>query len=208
MTIPADMPESEVVRLLNLGDATLFACVVDRYQRAMLGVASRFATNRAVADEVVQEAWLAVLDGLPRFEGRSSLRTWILTIVANRARTRAGREARTPPISAFGEDDGDTPTVDDGRFNAQGLWAIAPRPWTTDTPEAISASKQALNAVERAIAALPPRQRAVLVLRDVEHVDADEVCRLLDLTEGNQRVVLHRARTAVRDALAAALENP
>jgi RNA polymerase sigma-70 factor (ECF subfamily) len=197
------MPEPEIVKRLVQGDERLFTCVVERYHRVMLGVAGHFTSNRALAEEIVQETWMAVLTGLPRFEGRSSLKGWIFAILANRSRTRASREARSIPTSAMeGDDPGSrVDAVDAARFDGRGMWAVPPRPWEADTPEAVVGNAELLALVQGAIEELPPRQRAVLVLRDVEHVDAEEVCRLLELTEVNQRVLLHRARSAVRAAL-------
>lgn len=205
MAIAVPHPEGDVVARLIAGDEPTFAALIDRHHRAMLGVASTFTTNRALAEEIVQETWMAVLTGLPRFEGRSSLKTWIFHILANRARTRAAREARTVPLSALGEDGANEPIVDAARFDGRGMWAIAPRPWELDTPEAIVDRAESLAIVEAAIDALPARQRAVVLLRDVETLDSEEVCRLLGVTEANQRVLLHRGRAAIRAALEAHL---
>jgi len=204
MSYPEAMPEPEIVQRLVQGDERLFTCVVERYHRVMLGVAGHFTANRALAEEIVQETWMAVITGLPRFEGRSSLKGWIFAILANRSRTRASREARTLPTSAMGDRDNPEArldAVDAARFDGRGMWAQPPRPWEADTPEAVVGNAELLDLVQRAIEELPPRQRAVLVLRDVEHLDSEEACKLLDLSEGNQRVLLHRARSAVRTAL-------
>jgi RNA polymerase sigma-70 factor (ECF subfamily) len=198
------LSQSEIVARLVRGDEQLFTCVVRRYHSLMLGVAGHFTANRALAEEIVQETWMAVLAGLSRFEGRSSLKSWMLAILANRARTRASREARTVPLSA--SDRGDEPdthvdAVDAARFDGRGMWSIPPRPWEAETPEALTGRSEVLALARAAIEDLPPRQRAVLTLRDVEHLEADEVCTLLDLSEVNQRVLLHRARSSVRTAL-------
>lgn len=187
-----------MARLLA-GDEAAFVGLVERHQRAMLGLAATFTRNRALAQEIVQETWMAVLTGLSRFEGRSSLRTWIFRILMNRARTRTAREARTVPFSALGDED--APALDPARFDERGMWSVPPVPWEANTPEAILGRKEILAVLDQAVTALPPRQSAVLVLRDLEHLDSEEVCELLDLTEGNLRVLLHRARTAVRAAL-------
>lgn len=194
--------DQDVIARLLAGDEQTFVTLVARYQRAMLGVASTFTSNRALAEEIVQETWMGVLVGLSRFEGRSSLKTWIFHILANRARTRANREARSVPLSSLGDEaDGGEPIMDAARFDNRGMWAVPPRRWELDTPEAIVSRAETLAQVERAIDALPPRQRAVVLLRDVEHLDPDEVCAMLQLSEANQRVLLHRARAAVRAAL-------
>lgn len=191
--------DADTVARLRQGDEATFSLLVRRHQRALAHVARYYCGSPSVADEVVQETWLAVLEGLARFEGRSSLRTWIFRILANRARTRAVREGRTVPLSSLEGEDG--AAVDPTRFAANGHWNEPPRPWESDTPEAIVARSEAVLGLWSAIDALPPRQRAVVTLRDVEGVTAEEVCALLDVTEANQRVLLHRARSALRTAL-------
>jgi RNA polymerase sigma-70 factor, ECF subfamily len=157
--------------------------------------------SRAVAEDVVQEAWLGVLNGIDRFEGRSSLKTWILRIVANRARTRGERESRSVPLSSLAADD--EPSVDPDRFfppdhpRFPGGWSAPPEPW----PEDALLAEETLEQVRAAIEKLPPRQQEVIVLRDVEGLDADEVSQALDISPGNQRVLLHRARSKVRGEL-------
>lgn len=196
-------PASDLALLDRLlaGDEAAFIDLVGRHQRAMLAVASSFAANPAVAEEVVQETWMVVLTSLDRFERRSSLRTWIFHILANRARTRATREARTTPFSAFDEPDEGGAAVPTSRFDTRGMWNDPPRPWSETGAAGILERAEVRRAIDAAIEALPPRQRAVLVLRDVEGVDADEACGVLELSEANQRVLLHRARAAVRAAL-------
>jgi len=164
--------------------------LVEAYTPGMRRLALTFVRTPAVADDVVQEAWLGVLRGLDRFEGRAALKTWIYRIVANIARTRAVREARSAPFSSFG----DEPSVDPDRF-VGGEWAEPPEPW-----RAVLES-EARTQVDRAIAALPDQQRRVIQLRDIEGWSADEVCNVLELSETNQRVLLHRARSKVRAAL-------
>jgi RNA polymerase sigma-70 factor (ECF subfamily) len=163
--------------------------IVDEYTPGMRRFAMRFVRTQALADDVVQEAWLGVLRGLERFQGRSSLKTWIYQIVANVARTRAAREARTTPI-AF-----DGPSVDRERFLPDGQWVAPIEPW-----QAIVAT-EVRGVIDDAIEALPEQQRLVIQLRDVEGFAADEVCRVLELSDVNQRVLLHRARTTVRKAV-------
>jgi RNA polymerase sigma-70 factor, ECF subfamily len=159
------------------------------------------------AEEVVQDAWLGVLGQLDRFEGRSSLRTWVLRIVANRAKTRAVRERRTVPFSALtgGDPEADEPAVDPDRFlpaghRWAGHWASPPVSWR-EVPEDLLLSRETMAEVERAVSTLPAAQRAVLILRDVDGLSAAEACQLLGLTEGNQRVLLHRGRSKVRATL-------
>lgn len=195
--------DDDIVARLRAGDAAAFTDVVRRHQRAMRGVARYYCGDSPIADEVVQETWLAALEGLARFEGRSSLRTWLFRILANRARTRAVREGRTLPLSALSTDEG--PAVDPTVFAADGHWNVAPRPWEADTPEAIVGRGRAVEGLWRALDALPERQRVVVTLRDVEGLDAEAVCELLGVTEANQRVLLHRGRAALRAALDAHL---
>jgi RNA polymerase sigma-70 factor (ECF subfamily) len=172
----------------------------------MVRLARMFVRDRAVAEEVAQEAWLAALQGLDRFEGRSSLKTWLFRILTNRAKTRAEREARSVPFSALAGAGGeDEPAVDPDRFlgpgeREPGAWASPPRPWET-LPEERLVSQETLGRVGAAIEALPDAQREVIRLRDVEGWSAQEVCDALGITDGNQRVLLHRARSRVRQAL-------
>jgi RNA polymerase sigma-70 factor (ECF subfamily) len=192
--------ERELLAALREGDERAFAALVDRNGAAMLRVARLYVRDRGVAEEVVQEAWLGVLKGIERFEGRSSLRTWLLRIVANVARTRGVREARTMPFSAL---EGG-PSVPAERFRGPedrwaGHWATPPVQWGRPEHELLSAETRAL--VRAAIDALPDNQRRVISLRDVEGWSADEVCNVLGLSETNQRVLLHRARTNVQAAL-------
>jgi RNA polymerase sigma-70 factor (ECF subfamily) len=193
--------DRELLARLRAGDEAAFMTLVDRYGALMLRVALMHVRSRAVADEVVQEAWLGVIRGLDRFEGRSSLKTWILRIVANLARTRGVREQRSVPLSALE----DEPSVDPGRFRPPddrypGGWAVPPHAWAR-LPEESLVAEETLRLVREAIDRLPARQQEVITLRDVEGWDSDEVCAALDLTEGNQRVLLHRARSKVREEL-------
>lgn len=170
----------------------------------MVRVALGFVPSRAVAEEVAQDTWLAVIKGLPSFEGRSSLKTWIFTILVNQARTRGRREHRSVPFSSVGGDDGDAgPTVDPDRFLSDGQWvghwSHPPTPFDTTGGRLEDAETRAV--VEQAVAALPANQQRVVWLRDVEGWTAAEVCDALELTEANQRVLLHRGRAKVRAAL-------
>jgi RNA polymerase sigma-70 factor (ECF subfamily) len=187
---------------LRAGDEGAFATLVDEYHGTLVRLALVFVSSRAVAEEVVQETWLGVLNGLGEFEGRSSLKTWIFRILTNRAKTRGVREGRSVPFSALGDGDDDRePAVDPSRFNSSGRWASPPRRWERDTPERLAMQQQAVHELKDAIDELPPNQRAVLVLRDVDGVGSDEVCNILEISETNQRVLLHRARSRLRSVL-------
>jgi RNA polymerase sigma-70 factor (ECF subfamily) len=196
----------ELLARLRRGDEAAFTQLVERLHSPMLRVAMIHVGNRAVAEEVAQDAWVGVLAQLDRFEGRSSLRTWVLRIVANRARTRAVRERRTLPFSSLDSTaEPGRPAVEPERFlpaghRWAGHWASPPRSWG-DVPEERLLSAETRAEVGRAVELLPPAQRAVITLRDVEGMTAAETCELLELTEGNQRVLLHRARSRVRRAL-------
>jgi RNA polymerase sigma-70 factor (ECF subfamily) len=199
--------ERELLEALRRGDEAAFVRLVETLHGSMLRLAMLHVGDRAVAEEVVQEAWLGVLQQLDRFEGRSSLKTWVLRITSNRAKTRAVRERRTVPFSALagGNLEADEPAVEPDRFlpaghRWAGHWASAPASWR-EVPEELLLSQETMAEVERAVATLPAAQRAVLVLRDVEGLSAAEACQLLGLTEGNQRVLLHRARSKVRATL-------
>ena len=200
------LDDVQLVRSLRDGDEAVFALLTREYHHSLLRVARIYVSSRAVAEEVVQETWLAVLDGIDRFEGRSSLKTWIFQILSNRAKTRAVRERRSAPFSSLaGEDDAGDAVLDAERFHPpghrwSGHWAAAPLDWRT-LPEERVLGRETLAHVREAIAELPPRQAQVLVLRDVEGWDSDEVCAALGLTDGNQRILLHRARGRVRAAL-------
>jgi RNA polymerase sigma-70 factor (ECF subfamily) len=203
-TIFAPAPDSDagLVRALRAGDEAAFAELVDRYGASMLRLATMYVSSRAVAEEVVQEAWLAVLTGIDRFEERSSLKTWIFRILSNKAKTRAEREGRTVPFSSLGDPDPDEPAVDPDRFvdtgvPGRGPWATPPRALDR-IPEERLLAREAKERIVAAIMALPPAQRAVITLRDVDGLSAEEACEVLGLSEGNQRVLLHRARSKVR----------
>jgi RNA polymerase sigma-70 factor, ECF subfamily len=193
-------PDAELLAGLRRGEEAAFMALVDRYGPMMLRVALGHVRSRAVAEEVVQEAWLGVLNSLPRFEGRALLRTWLLRILVNRARTRGAREARSLPFSAF-----DEPAVDPERFQGAdgrhpGGWAAFPTDWAS-LPEERLLAREAVMLIDGAIRELPARQQEVIVLRDVEGWSAEEVCEALELSQANQRVLLHRARSRVRGAL-------
>jgi len=194
--------DAQLVDGLRARDEAAFASLVRMYGAGMLRVARMYVSSRAVAEEVVQEAWLGVLSGIDRFEGRSSLKTWLFRIVANTAKSRGVREARSAPFSSLGDDEA---SVSPDRFlgageRFPGHWAVPPDSWA-GVPEDRLLAAETLALIARTIERLPPSQRAVLTLRDLEGLSADEVCNALDLTETNGRVLLHRARAKVRAAL-------
>jgi RNA polymerase sigma-70 factor (ECF subfamily) len=197
--------DADLVALLRAGDEEAISQLVERWSPTMLRVARSFVDSPQSAEDVVQEAWLGMLSGLARFEGRSSLRTWTFTILVNRARTRGAREARTipqPPLGTRGEPNADDWFPGPGGESAQTWFSIdvASR-WDT-APESAVLSREALLQLDRAVSALPSRQRQVVTMRDVIGMSAEEVCAALGVSAANQRVLLHRARVALRTALA------
>lgn len=214
MTLDAERPEAprqteadrRLVAALQDGDEAAFRQLIDMYHAPMLRLARSFVSDRAVAEEVVQEAWLGVIRGIARFEGRSSLKTWLFRILTNTAKKRGVRERRTVPFSALaapGEDEDGV--VDADRFLPAdhmwaGHWAAAPGSWGSAPEERLLAG-EARAVIEAAIAKLPDVQQQVITLRDVQGWTSEEVCELLEISEGNQRVLLHRGRAKVRNAL-------
>ena len=188
---------------LRTGEEAAFETLVDRYDHSLRRVARTFVRTSAAADDVVQETWLAVIRGLDAFEGRSSLSTWVFRILVNRARTRATRDARSVPFSALDPDD--QPAVDPDAFGADGRWRSAPLRLDSD-PEARLLSEELRGQLLAIIETLAPAQRAVITLRDLAGLDAAEVCSLLKISDANQRVLLHRARSHVRTAVAPLVE--
>ncbi len=201
LTVALEQEEKGFVTRLQNRDPAAFRAALRRYHPAMVRLASAFVPSRSVAEEVAQETWLAVLEGFDRFEGRSSFRTWLFRILGNRARTRGSRERRMVPLTSLEDDLDPAPAVEPQRFLASGRWATPPRDPRTATPEALLIDAETRRAIEASIEALPSGQRAVITLRDLEGLDAAEVCAILDLSEANQRVILHRARARVRTAL-------
>jgi RNA polymerase sigma-70 factor, ECF subfamily len=201
--------DHELVQRLREGDESAFVELIDRYGATMVRVAQMYVRDRATAEEVVQETWLAVLNGIDRFEERSSLKTWLFRILTNRAKTRGEREGRVVPFSSLvgAQAEGEDPSVDPDRFlgpdspNA-GAWAAPPRAWPQD--EVLG--RETLAVIEMAIEKLPEAQREVIRLRDVEGWSPMEVSDALEITDGNQRVLLHRARSKVRAAVEAYLD--
>jgi RNA polymerase sigma-70 factor (ECF subfamily) len=205
MTAAVEYEEHELCAALRRGDEAAFMALVERYHLPLRRLALTYVRNQAIADEVVQDTWLGVVRGIQTFEGRSSLKTWIYRILTNTAQTRGARESRSVPVSALGlEDEG--PSVDPDRFFDEhheawgGHWASPPSRWD-EVPEEYVLGREVLDLVSATIEELPHLQRRVIVLRDVEGWTPEEVCELLDITEGNQRVLLHRARSKVRRAL-------
>ena len=205
MAVQPSVEERRLVDALRAGDESAFTMLVREYGPSMLRVARMFVSSRAVAEEVVQEAWVGVLNGIARFEGRSSLKTWIFRILTNTAKTRAVREGRSIPFSALAAEDEEAGGVDPDRFLGDdsrfpGHWAAPPQRWEA-APEGRLLAAETLELLEREIAKLPPNQAIVVTMRDVEGFDAEEVRNALDISETNQRVLLHRARAKLRRAL-------
>lgn len=202
----AAQDDAALLHALCAGDEGAFALLVTKYHPALIRIATLYVADVATAEEVAQETWLAVLRGLAKFEGRSSLETWIFRILANRARTRGRRDRRMVPFAALVDAklDRQETTVDPSCFRAEGdpypgHWVSYPPAWTGPEERALAQETRAY--LDAAIAQLPPAQRAVLVLRDVHGLAAHEVCQILDLSTANQRVLLHRARAKMRRAL-------
>jgi RNA polymerase sigma-70 factor (ECF subfamily) len=204
----SDADDKALIAALIQRDEAAFVGLVERYQGSLLRLALVYAGSRAVAEEIVQETWLGVLQGIERFQNRSSFKTWLFRILVNRARTRAEREGRTVPFSALGDGamESAQPAVAADRFVSPGEpqwvdhWAVPPTAWGS-SPEELLLMRETLDLVEVAIAALPPAQCEAITLRDVEGWSAEEVCNVLGISETNQRVLLHRARSRVRGAL-------
>ncbi len=204
---PADdvsYTDADLVALLRAGDEAAMSQLVDQWSPAMFRVARSFVDSRQSAEDVVQEAWLGMLSGLARFEGRSSLRTWTFTILVNRARTRGAREARTlpqPPLATQTEQGADDWFADLGHEAAR-TWSSIDVTSRWDTvPESAVLSREVLLQLDRALSALPPRQRRVVTMRDACGMSTEEVCTVLGISAANQRVLLHRARAILRTAL-------
>ncbi|MEP6987764.1 MAG: sigma-70 family RNA polymerase sigma factor [Chloroflexota bacterium] len=201
----AALPDPELIARLQAGDENTFTQLVDHYNASMVRIAAIYVNEFAIAEEVVQDTWIAVLKGLDRFEGRSSFKTWIFTILSNRAKTRATRESRFVPL-----DTSDEPDDQEGsghiHFIAAGPnaggWAddSIPHLWES-VPEAQLLGQETRSIIFHTIESLSPNQQQVIRLRDVDGFSAEEVCNMLQLSESNQRVLLHRARERVRQAL-------
>jgi RNA polymerase sigma-70 factor (ECF subfamily) len=193
--------DAELLDRLRAGDEQAFVILVRRHHAAMVRLASSFVPSAAVAEEVVQDTWVGVLRGIGAFEGRASLRTWLFRILVNRARTAGARERRSV---AVGDAD---PAVDPARFDETGHWLSPPEHWVDEADDRLYSAKMA-NRVRSAIEDLPARQREVVTLRDVEGLSSDEVCSVLDISEGNQRVLLHRGRSRLRQVIETEFGRP
>ncbi len=206
--------EREWVQALRQGNETAFGSLIERYHNRLIRLAQSFVKSQAVAEEVVQDTWLAVLQSIERFEGRSSLKTWIFRILINIAKSRGRREKRYMPFISE-----DTGTGGEITFSHEfNLYSTDTSPrnqgnsplttWDDKTPERLLESKEILAQIEKAIQALPSHQRQVIILRDIEGVDSHDICQILNISATNQRVLLHRARTKVRRTLHSYLRGP
>ena len=198
----ACVSDDDLLRRLRSGDESAFEELVDAYHSSLVRLAQTFVASRAVAEEVAQDTWLAVLKGIDRFQARSSLKTWIFRILANRARSTGAREQRTTPV-----DTSDEASVDRRRFDAGGAWSDPPAHWSDEVVDRL-ASGPLVARVRAAVSELPESQRAVVTLRDLEGLSSKEVCEVLEISEANQRVLLHRGRARVRALLEAELAKP
>jgi RNA polymerase sigma-70 factor, ECF subfamily len=198
--------DAELVDRLRNGDEAAFVGLIDAYSAPLLRLAVAYVQSPGVAEEVVQDTWMAVVTGIGRFEGRSSVKTWLFQILTNKAKTRALRERRTIPFSEFDVDGGGEPAVDPDRFlpashpQWPNHWATPPQPWSMG-PEGTALDRETLAVLRRALEDLPRAQKLVVALRDVHGWPAAEVCTVLDLSEANQRVLLHRGRSRLRAVL-------
>lgn len=195
-----DDRDAELVARLRAGEEQAFVALAARHHAAMLRLARTYVASQAIAEEVVQDTWLAVLRGLDGFAGRSSFRTWLLAILVNRARSTGVREHRSVAVGDAG------PVVDRSRFDASGAWMSPPQHWVEDSDDRMLAQGLA-ERIQRVLHELPERQREVVMLRDVDGLSGREVCEVLQISEANQRVLLHRGRSHLRSALEAELER-
>jgi RNA polymerase sigma-70 factor (ECF subfamily) len=198
---PAAASDEQIVAALRAGDERVFRELFERSYPMMKRVARGYVSSDAVAEEVIQDTWMAIVTGIERFEGRSALRTWMFSILTNQAKTHSARERRALPFSSVAPADVEEPAVDPDRFQKDdeawpGHWATPPRPW--QKPERRLLSLEAREQLRDALAQLPERQRLIVVLRDIEGLSAEEVCSLLKVSQENQRVLLHRGRSRMR----------
>lgn len=195
-------PDADLVSRLQSGDGAAFVELVDRYHTPLLRLARTFVANQAVAEEVVQDVWLGVVRGIERFEGRSSLKTWLFRIMVNRARSTGVREHRETPVDLSVSE----PAVSPDRFDRRGQWAEPPAAWAEEAEDRLAA-KALAGRITGLLERLPEAQRQVVVMRDVEGLASAEVCSVLGISEGNQRVLLHRGRSRLRGMLEAERGN-
>jgi RNA polymerase sigma-70 factor (ECF subfamily) len=198
LAAPERSDDGALVERLRAGDEQAFAALVDGWSGWMLRLAREHVATASAAEEVVQDTWLAVLQGLDRFRGEAALRTWVYRILVNQAKRRGVRDRRTVPFASLAPED-EGPTVDPSRFQGAGDphpggWRRFPEEW----PEEVALTREVHAVVTEALTELPPRQRVVVALRDLDGHSAEEVCDLLDISAGNQRVLLHRGRAVVR----------
>ncbi|MEO6773128.1 MAG: sigma-70 family RNA polymerase sigma factor [Kofleriaceae bacterium] len=199
-----NLGETELLIRLRSGDADAFEILVRRYHAPLARLARVFVSTEASAEEVVQDTWVAVLQGLDSFEERSSLGTWISRILVNRSKTKGVREARMTPFSAMGDgetDESAESVVDPARFDDRGMWSGPPERWEDETPEQLVGNQEAMALLDSELRQLPERQRVVVMLRDTLGWTAEDVCNALEINETNQRVLLHRARSRLRARL-------
>ncbi|MEM6732446.1 MAG: sigma-70 family RNA polymerase sigma factor [Myxococcota bacterium] len=201
----ASKADMELVGRLLAGDEAAFTQLVRGHQRLFMHIARGLTGSDALAEEIVQETWVAVLESLPRFEGRSSLRTWMSRILVYRGRQRATKERRNVPMSSLAGED-EQGEVDPSRFDKDGHWTRPPASWGS-SPEKVVMDGEVRALVETAVEKLPENQKMVLTLRDIGHLSSEEVCDALGVSEANQRVLLHRARTRVRAYIAKRFEE-
>ena len=194
-SLPSD---DELIPKLLTNDETAYKQVVSAYHGMMIYIA-RSIVGDAIADEVAQEAWVAVIKALPKFERRSSLKTWIMRIVSNTAKSRLRHESRTVNIEDSVNDSGDM--ISPNHFDERGHWTSPPSVWHADTPESLLSSSELQECIDMALKELPPLQRSVVSLRDIQGLDMESICKILDVSESNGRVLLHRARSQIREAI-------
>lgn len=190
--------ESALIVALKRGDEAAFREVFRTHQSSLLAFSRTFLRDASAAEEAVQETWLALISGIDRFEGRSALKSWLFSVLANIARTKARRNGRTISFTDAGYNE---PGVDADRFSGDGSWLSPPGTWSEINPERILGDRQLLEHALAELERLPPSQRAVVSLRDVEGLSSEETCAILELSEGNQRILLHRGRTRIRAAI-------
>jgi RNA polymerase sigma-70 factor (ECF subfamily) len=202
---PTDL---ELVDRVLAGEDAAFAALVGRYHPTLVRLATMFVRDSTIAEEVAQDGWMGVLEGLASFERRASFKSWLFSIVTHRAKTRGERERRTVPLSTLQPpDEAAEPAVDPSRFKANGMWAAPPERWDEQTPERLALQRESMEVIGRTMGEMPENQRLVVTLRDVEGLDSGEVCNILGITEANQRVLLHRGRSKLRAALEQHLER-